>query len=189
MCINQTDALTGRHVRLRPVRRFDMGASLAVDRLFDIDHPLTTRLHAPSDHVQPVQYSHCRPLHSILTPLTAARHLQLLHTLVPLSSPASVVMSRHLFAPVFLLVLLAICLAAAAPVASSEPSARGLLPNIGVCLSGMEYGHVPGTPGDDYAWPTADEYQSAQPHTRGHRAPSQTSAVRCQHHAIDRRAR
>ena len=38
----------------------------------------------------------------------------------------------------------------------------GLLPNIGVCLSGMEYGRVPGTPGVDYAWPTADEYQYFQ---------------------------
>ena len=34
-----------------------------------------------------------------------------------------------------------------------------LLPAIGVCLSGMEYGRVPGTPGQDYAWPTADEWQ------------------------------
>ena len=55
---------------------------------------------------------------------------------------------------------------AAAPAQPSSPapsttpaSPAALLPAIGVCLSGMEYGRVPGTPGSDYAWPTADEYQ------------------------------
>lgn len=50
-------------------------------------------------------------------------------------------------------------LSSAAHTVSSVSNVAGLLPNIGVCLSGMEYGRVPGTPGHDYAWPTADEYQ------------------------------
>ena len=55
--------------------------------------------------------------------------------------------------------ILATASTAVANNAALTASVSGLLPNIGVCLSGMEYGRVPGTPGSDYAWPTADEYQ------------------------------
>ena len=63
-------------------------------------------------------------------------------------------MTRTLLLASLVCALLVLC-------SSHTASAGGLLPNIGVCLSGMEYGRVPGRPGPggDYAWPTADEYQ------------------------------
>ena len=94
--------------------------------------------------------------------ILAPRSLLLL-LLVSLAAPAAMMNIQSVFLLSLLSCLVALCTATITPPtsnpASSTPFVSGLLPNIGVCLSGMEYGRVPGTPGRDYAWPTADEYQ------------------------------